>query len=810
MNLLAQSPQNADAALYGGNPFFNFIFNCFSDPLFIFIAGMALLGLFFWYLSSDDDKMKRNSGTLFIIGISAFSLFSLMTSGIRYGIDIDGGVSFTLQVQPNIIDGKPEPLSSQAMEQACLTINERLNASGANEVTVMPQGQDKIQIQIPETDPEKIKKQREIITKIAHLEILPVHPNNHRLISEGIERVPGYQLYDYEFTSESGKVFHEKFFLTKLPLLTGKDIKSAHPNYAQKGYIGVTLSNDGAEKLWNATLKMKKGVDRLAIVLDGRVISAPVVQANLSKDFSISGLDKPGEAEQLAKTLTNPLSNELKILEQRQVSASLGKAALVQSEWAGVAGLLICFLLVAIYYRFAGIVAMVGLTINALILLGLMSLFGFVLTLPGIAGIVLTLGMAVDANVLINERLREEKEKGNSFGYALRKSYEKAFSAIFDSNITSLITAVILFFMASGTIKGFAVTLIIGILSSMIGAIVVTRVLFYWMEKTGLLHNMQFLNVFKRMKKFDFLSKRKIFMTISVTCIVASFVAAVVQKDKCLGIDFTGGTSITYDIPDGVKTDFKDVEKIIAKLTLSQTTTVQEFTTPTGDSIIIRCAANQDDIAKITQAVQKEVPQIVKTSGPSVDMVGPILGEEFLNSSMWAIIAGLIGIMLYMAVRFEWSFALAAVVAILHDVILVLGVVIISGEQLNIIHVGAILTIAGYAVNDTIVIFDRIREQIRFADPDKDEKAMMNDAINFTLSRTILTSGATLSTVICLYFFGGPAMQDFSFTILVGILIGTYASICIAPACVFFFTRKHSLHEEVNRAMDAELGNTTH
>ena len=225
--------------------------------------------------------------------------------------------------------------------------------------------------------------------------------------------------------------------------------------------------------------------------------------------------------------------------------------------------------------------------------------------------------------------------------------------------------------------------------------------------------------------------------------------------------------------------------------------------------------------AQVNQAQEVKVVRIISVMPARVAVrntserseggqVGAILGEEFLTASLWAILAGLVGIMIYMAVRFEWTFAVAAVIALVHDVVLVLGVIIVSGAELNIIHVGAILTIAGYAVNDTIVIFDRIREQLRYADPGKDEKEMMNDAINFTLSRTVLTSGSTLGAVICLYLFGGPAMRDFSATIFSGILIGTYASICVAPACVFFFTRKHSLHEEVQRTVEAELGNTTH
>lgn len=806
MNMLALTSLLA-AAPADGNPFFNFIYSWFSDPIFIFITGIILLGLFFWYLSSDDDKIKRNAGTLFIIGLASFSWFSLISSGIRYGIDIDGGVSFTLQVKPNVIDGKPIPLTHNAMEQACSTINERLNATGANEVTVMPQGADKILIQIPETNQEKIKQQREIITKIAHLELLPVHPENRELLSKGIERIPGWELYTYSFTDDSGKDHTEKLFLTKRSQLSGRDIASAYASPEQRGHVNVTLSSVGADKMWKITSLMKPGYDRLAIVLDGRVVSAPVVQSKLSRNFSISGLDKPGEAEQLAKTLSNPLTNQLDILEERQVSASLGQQALHQGELAGAAGLVICFILVLLYYRFAGMVAIVGLTINALILLGCMSLFGFVLTLPGIAGIVLTLGVAVDANVLIYERLREEKDRGKPFKVALRTAYEKAFSAIFDSNITSLITAVILFAMSSGTIKGFAVTLTVGIASSMIGAIVVTRVLFYWAERIGMLKDMHFLNLFKNETKIDFLGKRKFTGALSVILLIACIVGAGLKGEKCLGIDFTGGASITYEIPAEAHLPVSTVEKAIATIGLKQEPTIQEFKTGTGDvNIIIRCAADQNDVNLITDKIKTSLPQIVKEGGPSVDMIGPVLGQEFLVNSLYAILAGLLGIMIYLTVRYEWSFALGAVIAILHDVLIVLGIIILSGHQLNIIHVGAILTIAGYSINDTIIIFDRIREQLRFADPDESEVDMMNDAINKTLSRTILTSGATLATLVCLYFFGGPSMQDFSQTILIGIIIGTYSSIYIAPPCVLMLSRKHGLHNEVKRAMEAELG----
>lgn len=799
-----------------GNAFTNFFYSCFTDPIFVFMMGLVLLALFIWYLGSENDKTKRNTGTLFLIGLCSFCVFSLYSSYVergaplRYGIDIDGGVSFTLEVKPNIVDGQEVALTSTAMEQACNTINERLNASGANEVSVMPIGQNKILIQIPVTTEDKIQEQRDIITKIARLELLPVHPDNNRLIAEGIERIPGWSLYDYTFQDDVGVSHTDKLFLSKRVELTGKDIKAASVDYSRSGYVAVTLSNDGSKKMWDITSNMTKGRDRLAIVLDGRVVSAPVVQSNLSKDFSISGLDGPGEAQQLVKVLSNPLTNELTILEERQVSATLGKAALDQGVTAGIVGLLICFALMLVYYRFAGFVAIVALMFNGIILLGCMSLFGFVLTLPGIAGVILTLGVAIDANVLIYERLREETEAGRPIMLALRNSFDKAFSAIFDSNITSLITAVILFYLSSGSIKGFAVTLTVGIGSSMIGALVGTRVLFYWAERIKLLNNMKFLNIFKHVKNIDFMGKRKITTILSLALCIVAIGGAIVQQEKCLGIDFTGGISITYDVPQGSedKVNFHDIEESLNKLVLTQTPTAQEFNTPTeGTNIIIRCADSDQDLQAISNLIANEFPVLLSGGTPSIDRVGALLGKEFLLSSTYALIAGMIGMMIYLAVRYEWSFAAAALLSTLHDVIVVLGVLILTGTQFNIIHVGAILTIAGYSVNDTIIIFDRIREQLRFADPDANIVELINDAINATLSRTILTSGSTMAALVSLCWFGGPALQDFSITILIGIVVGTYSSIYIAPPAVILFSRKRGLHDEIRHTMETELAN---
>lgn len=776
-----------------------------NNPLFIFIGGIILLGLFFWYLGTDQEKIKRNSGSLFIIGIAAFSLFSLFQQGLKYGIDIAGGVSFTLSVEPNIgDDGKPIPLTDQAMEQACVILTDRLNSTGANDVIIRPKKKDNlnlIEVQIPAADPAKREETKAILTKVAKLQILPVHPRNAQLVAEGRVHVPGFRLYDYKYKNARGEEVVEKIFLEKRESLTGKDIVRAGVDYSQPGQVAVTLSNAGADKMYNLTSHMQLKQDRLAVVLDDAVKSAPVVNAVLSKSFVIEGLNAPGEAEELTKVLSNPLTNKLNFESASEISASLGKTALRQGEYAGITGLIVCFILMMIYYRFAGMVAILGLTVNALLLLGAMSIFGFELTLPGIAGIVLTLGVAVDANVLIYERLREEKEAGRPFRVALRNSFDKAFSAIFDSNITSLITAVILYWMASGTIKGFAVTLTVGIVTSMIGALIVTRVFFYWADTVGMMKDLSFLNLFRRKKDFDFMKQKIWSCSLSAFLLVVCIGFAAVKGKSSLGMDFTGGSSISYlvnkgDVPAQV------AEQVVNKLPLTQKASVQEVAESTDSSkvnVLVNFSDNAQDKVAITDALKKAFP-VLESAPFSEEVIGQSMGYDTLITSAWALFFGMLGIMVYLTVRFEWTFAAGAVIALAHDVLMVLGLVIVSGTQLNVIHIGALLTVAGYSINDKIIVFDRIRERIRFSDPNEDPSAVMNDAINHTLSRTVLTSFCTLSVLICLYFFGGPAMEDFAWSISAGIIIGTYSSIFIASPAALMFSRKHSLHSEVKEA----------
>lgn len=850
-----------------------FLTDLTQSPVFYFVTGLLLVVLFFWYLSAENDKVKRNAGTFFIIGLAGFSIFSLFVNGMHYGIDIRGGVELTLEVQPKIDDqtGQLTPPTEDDMQQACDILGDRLNSTGTSEVQILHSG-NKILIQIPQQDSQDEERNREkidamvnMLTRMAKLELLSVHPESDQLISQmsmqdpntgkpmvdfdayrdkrdaylaalkagrndvrpPVLRIPASMgLTDYQilpspqFDDKTGEPVLDRkgkpliiFYVLQKPhaamqqdvYITGKEVASAHPDYTRRGHVLVVLNRAGASRMGQLTGKMTKGRDRLAVVLNGQVKCAPTVQDTLHKEFSISGLNGKGEPEDISKALANPLTSDLKVEGRKDVSAQLGQSALQQGALAGLVGLVGVFLFCFWYYRTAGIVAMVGLSLNALSLLGLMSLFGFVLTLPGIAGIVLTMGMAVDANVLIYERMREERAAGRPFLVSLRVAYEKAFSAIWDSNITSLITAVILFWLASGSIKGFAVTTSVGIITSLIGAIVVTRVLFFWAEHLNLLgKDFKFARAPFAGKVFDFMKWRKLAILCSCVVIVGSLLYAVlVKRDSALGIDFTGGSSITYVIPNDSKVEYSKVESAVMGMQLSKMATVQEFFNATDRNIKIR-VATKDEAVRIDTMLRAEVPGMKEVPQASVDEVSASLGSTFFRTACWALLAGMLGITIYLGVRFEWSFAVGALVSTAHDVLAIIGLVILGGTELSIIHIGAFLTVAGYSINDTIVIFDRIRESLRLASPKDDLKDIINEAINTTLPRTLLTSLSTVAVLVALIALGGPAMRDFSITMLLGIGVGTYSSIFIAAPVVYMCDRKNSLVREVQAAAQTD------
>ncbi len=799
-----------------------------DDRLLTFLSGLGLLALFFWYFATDFQRKKRNIGSIIVALIAVFSLLSIIPKGhwgniitgktaiseahnLKGGIDLIGGSSFTLRVQPTIDpEGTSVPVTATAVQQAIQTVEKRLNNLGTADLLIVAQGNDRILVQMPGVSPEEASAVREILEKIAKLELKAVHPESsalaNRLAAEKeADRVlpPGYKLYVLSDEDEDGQVITENILLKRRSALDGSYIVHAQELYGPyEGKLTVELNAEGANKMFDLTSKMRPGVDRLAIVLDGKVLSAPVVQSSLGANFEISGMKDANEAKSIAAALLNPLKNPLLVEEERTVSATLGKQTIHQGITAGIAGLGLTLLFVLIYYRFAGIIALLGLTLNILILFGAMAMFGFTFTLPGIAGIILTIGVAVDANVLIYERLREELAAGKSIKAAISAAYDKAFSAIFDANITTLITALILFWRASGTVKGFAVTLTIGILASMLAALLCTRVLFWWFSDAGVLKKLTFMNLIPK-RAFNFLGKRKIAFSFSIILIVAGLGSVGMKGNSSLGIDFTGGAQLSYQLVDGQTVEQPAVQQVLNKLELSKQASSQEETTTGGEYLLtVRCAS--DDIGAIETALSSNF-EVLKDR-PSRETISASLGGEFLNTALWALIVGMVAILIYITIRFEFSFALGAFAALVHDILICLGIVILSGQELSLIHVGAFLTIAGYSINDTIVVFDRIREDLRSRRGDVQD--VMNHAINATLSRTVLTSVTTFVAVLVLYIYGGSALKDFSFTIMIGVIVGTYSSSFIASPIVYIWSKMRGANlrrELLDANLEAEV-----
>ena len=861
-------------------------------PEIVVTAGILIVALIFWYVASEVDRRKRNVGSVAIGVVIALCFAAVFppSEKLKGGIDLIGGSSFIVKIKPGLDDeNNPIPVNPGAIEQVKTTLSKRLSNSGLSDTLMQPLGNDRLIIEMPGVGQERRDEIRETIEKTARLLLKEVHPDSTRLIPAiegGQPTPPGYKVYPQRLTDEEGNIIGETKILLKSKNIVGGDsIQDAQPDPQQIGVVQVLLNDDGGRRVQEVTSKMRHKIDQMAIVFDGLVLSAPTVQTTLSRNFIVTGLDGKKEARELSEALDNPLKNPLDILSERNVTPRYGQEVIRQGVTAAIAGLGLTLVFVILYYRFAGLVALAGLSVNLLILFGAMAMFGATFTLPGIAGIILTIGVAVDANVLIYERLREEMASGKSLGNALKAAYEKAFSAIFDANITTLLTALILLWRASDQMKGFAITLTIGILSSMFAALLVTRVLFFWGSDTKVLKKLSFMNLIPE-KTIRFMEMRKIAFMISGLLLIGSLVIMGNKQKSALGIDFLGGSIVNIQLNADQSLSTDEVRDSISDLTLKKNVTVQveQPVGSEGDLVSIKCAT--EDLEQVQAELRKDIPLLSKVSGkvvkytiitdegptkeavetalkelgiegaetnlrpagennrsllsigvsegaaktlpaslaekfPSLEKatestnyevvvdsesISASLGDEFFYNSLWALGIGLLAVLIYISLRFEFSFAIGAFAALFHDILIAIGIVILFGTELSLIHVGAFLTIAGYSINDTIVVFDRLRETLR--SKRGDVANVMNFAINATLSRTILTSVTTFVAVLVLWIFGGSALKDFSFAIMIGVVVGTYSSIFIAAPVVYLWSKARGTNLR-SELLDANLDMST-
>ncbi len=799
----------------------------------VLMIGVTLLILLFWYLATEKLKKKRNLGTVIVAGVTICSLFAIISpskigsilsgeltfaeaSNLNGGIEIVGGTSVILEVKPNIDPDtlEPIPLTPAAMDSAKIILEKRINSNGALDAPVNVVG-NRLEIQIPKLAPEEAEKLINLLTTSAKLTIHSVHRDSRALadtVAAG-EILPGYiALPHTEIDKDTKEKITTNVLIKRREALSGKYVKVAWVSPQNYSTVNIELTSEGGDKMREFTGTLTQGRDMIATVLDGKVVNyATLAAETLGKNFVINGLDSKQEAEDLVKALQNPLENDIEVMEQRSISASLGEATVKQGIYAGLIGLGLTALFIALYYRFAGIIALIGLLVNIIILFGAMAAFGASFTLPGIAGIILTIGVAVDANVLIYERMREELDRGKSVHTAIAAAYEKAFVAIFDANATTLITAVILFWQASGSVKGFAVTLTIGIIGTLIASLLCTRVLFWWAADLGILKNIKFMNLMPK-RAIDFLSKRKPAFILSAILIVGGLVFVGIKGEENLGIDFTGGEITRLSVPAGETVDKENLKSQIAALTLTKNFGLQ-MEQPAGSDQIIVIKTDPADTDTVIEKVRSTVAgfDVKNADGyyvveSSTEQVSATMGGEFLQNAIYALIFGLFAVMIYITVRFEFSFAVGAFFALVHDILICLGILFLIGDELSLIHIGAFLTIAGYSINDTIVVFDRIRESLQTQRGEV--KDVMNAAISATLSRTILTSVTTFTAVLVLFIFGGKALSDFSLTIMIGVVVGTYSSIFIASPIVYLFSKYKGINlrrELLDANLDAEV-----
>jgi len=752
------------------------------SPGLTFFVGVGMLVLFGWYFASDQGLRKRLLASTLMLLLVIFSIATIWPpqKKIALGLDIQGGTSFLIRLVPG-----DKPITKGMLEQAVEVIRKRVDYFGGGEPIISPVGSDRILVQIPGLDTAKIQEARAQLSRVAKLEFRLVYADNGeklKAIDEGKDVIPPeYRIESYKMQREGEKPIEERLLAKKKADLSGDRVSSAGASYEKDGWVvHLRFDPEGAKKFGDITAAHVH--HRFAIVLDGAIQSAPVIQdAIYGGDAQITGRFTEEEARGLASVLENPLQTPVSIEEERSVSPTLGLDSIRASILAGLLGLAITLVCVAIYYKIPGLVADVALLINLILLVGALTMFHFVLTLPGIAGIILTIGLSVDANVLIYERLREEMALGKSLKVALNTAYEKAFSSIFDANVTTLITAAILFWKASGPVKGFAISLTLGILASLFTALIVGRNFLGWFVDTGRLKRVSMLHLISA-QNINFLGKGFLACMCSLALLLAGATAFYLRGERNFGVDFRGGDLITLSAPG--KIDIGQVRNALKPVGVADAS-IQESTQGARSYITIRTPLNTSD------KVEKQVLQTLPTAGFRVEgseRVGALVGGELAKSSLIALGLGILGILIFVTFRFELAFAVGAIVALLHDVLMTVGIFALLGRELTLTMVGAVLTIAGYSINDTIVVYDRIREGLASGRRGTIEE-IMNSSINQTLSRTILTSTVTLIPILCLFFFGGAVLRDFSLAIIIGVVVGTYSSIFIASPIVLWWSR---------------------
>ena len=718
-------------------------------------------------------KLKRVFAVLFVIIIVAGWYLTLVGAGpiqplkdrMKLGLDVKGGVYVVMEAKTDL---KGDDLR-EAMEQTQAVIEERVNQMGLAEPVVTIEGEKRIRVELPGA--EDAQEAIDQIGRTAQLQ---------------------FALADGTIVLDGGNV---------------KDATIATDNESAGYAVALEFDSEGSDLFHQATSQAYsgavtsaiEGVDNKAImiILDGQIISAPRVNEPISGgQCSITGGFSQEEASNLAALIRGgALPLELEEINSSVQSVKIGYNALEMSVYAGIIGLAIILIIMLVAYRAMGIAADLALLLYVIIVLNIMSAMGSVLTLPGIAGIILSVGMAVDANVVIFSRIREEIESGKTVRVAVQTGFKRAMKTVVDSQVTTLIAAVILYQIGTSAVKGFAFTFMIGIIVSIFTAVVVTQLYVGIISESRKFSKRSFFGiradntaVFTIRKELHFIRHRKVFYIISVIILVAGLVFGLVRGLN-YGIDFTGGTMIQMDMGKQVKVT--DVEKAIKKYDLSPEII---YSGEDNEQIVIRTieSLDSDKRAEVIETINQEFG----TTDDDVvaeELFGPSVGKELRNNAILAILIASICMLIYIRFRFsQWKFGGAALLGVVHDVLIVIAFYAIFNVTVNNPFIAGILTVVGYSINDTIVIFDRIRENIRYLRKGNTEE-IIDKSITQTLGRSLMTSVTTLIVMVPLLIMAGEAIREFVLPLMVGVIAGAYSSIAICSPLYYEFARPASV-----------------
>ncbi len=712
---------------------------------------------------------------------------------LQLGLDLRGGVGVMLEA--GVAKGKTEGEEyerKQKLEKAIEIIGTRINGFGVTEPVIRAVGDNRIEIQLPGVNTKDNPEVIESIQKPARLEFRLVHEGTGPMREPPTQVPVGYEVLTVdEEDKKTGEIYPEYYLVKRRAEMTGANVDDAWATAGEIAGFRIMLAFNSAGGKQFGDLTSANVGRKLAIVLDGKLYSAPNInEPIMGGQASITGNFSQEEAISLANVLDNPLDVPLEVKEQYEVGPTLADDAVASGRLAFLIGTSLTILFVLFFYTIGGIVAAIGMGVNVVVTLGVMAAIPATLTLPGIAGIVLTLAMSVDSNILIFERMREELKLGKTLPTALEAGFDKAWSAILDSNLTTLIVAVIMIALGTGPVRGFGVTLAIGIFTTMFAAVVVSKLIMELAILPGLVKRMPMFSVLQD-TKFDFLKYAKHAVVVSVICLVVGVAALVIKKDSIYGIDFVGGDTITMGFSKRIEP--AALTQAAGAAGFKEATFGYQKSITTGDERLLATTRFGEGRALLDK-LQQAFPQAELTY-QGENRIGPSVGQEIQWNALWSIFWALVLILLYVAFRFEFGFGIGAVVATVHDLIMTIGIFVLFDRQFDASMVAAILLIAGYSINDTIVVFDRIREELRL-NPTMRLRDVINRALNLTLSRTVITGGTTMLTAITLIVVTKGEVNNIAFTLLIGVVTGTFSSLFVASPVFYWWHKGDRKHVE--------------